>query len=326
MWLRSRQPWWVATCGLSRWFPVSLIYRRTRPLRTPDATASGMPNLTPAQSTAALQAAAEWHFHTHPILARGMYRTTAFVERVVGAREPSNSSTSVDGHHRTQVSTTVQHRHRHVIRHDHAPFAISPERPQTVLVNRRPVVGNSDADSWPNAQARAIRPRIARPDYHDDIVRAPASRPTRLGPSHVVSWMSSPFEEPALACTQAPSRLIVHRLQRRIMSAAPAVVDEAEALLVVRQRAASLVWRRTRGTEDPNESTMQSSIRQASATPRTDRSNDSPSAAAMSSGRFAAAPPPAILKLDGPAIDRLAEDVMQRIDRRVRIERERRGL
>jgi hypothetical protein len=32
------------------------------------------------------------------------------------------------------------------------------------------------------------------------------------------------------------------------------------------------------------------------------------------------------LNLDGPAIDRLAEDVMSRIDRRLRIERERRGL
>jgi hypothetical protein len=32
------------------------------------------------------------------------------------------------------------------------------------------------------------------------------------------------------------------------------------------------------------------------------------------------------LNLDGAAIDRLAEDVMHRIDRRLRIERERRGL
>jgi hypothetical protein len=30
--------------------------------------------------------------------------------------------------------------------------------------------------------------------------------------------------------------------------------------------------------------------------------------------------------LDGPAIDRLADNVMQRIERRIRIERERRGL
>jgi hypothetical protein len=30
--------------------------------------------------------------------------------------------------------------------------------------------------------------------------------------------------------------------------------------------------------------------------------------------------------LSGPAIDRLAEDVMHRIERRIRIERERRGL
>jgi hypothetical protein len=37
-------------------------------------------------------------------------------------------------------------------------------------------------------------------------------------------------------------------------------------------------------------------------------------------------PAPQRLNLDGPAIDRLAEDVMHRIDRRLRIERERRGL
>jgi hypothetical protein len=30
--------------------------------------------------------------------------------------------------------------------------------------------------------------------------------------------------------------------------------------------------------------------------------------------------------IEGPALDRLAEDVMQRIDRRLRIERERRGM
>jgi len=34
----------------------------------------------------------------------------------------------------------------------------------------------------------------------------------------------------------------------------------------------------------------------------------------------------AMLPLSGPAIDRLAEDVMYRIERRIRIERERRGL
>ena len=43
-------------------------------------------------------------------------------------------------------------------------------------------------------------------------------------------------------------------------------------------------------------------------------------------GAVLGTPPPGTLKLDGPAIDRLAEDVMQRIDRRIRIERERRGM
>ena len=40
----------------------------------------------------------------------------------------------------------------------------------------------------------------------------------------------------------------------------------------------------------------------------------------------AAGVPAAVLRLEGPALDRLAEDVMQRIERRVRIERERRGM
>ena len=34
----------------------------------------------------------------------------------------------------------------------------------------------------------------------------------------------------------------------------------------------------------------------------------------------------AMMPLSGPAIDRLAEDVLQRFERRIRIERERRGL
>jgi hypothetical protein len=284
------------------------------------------PNLTPAPPTA-LQAAGEWHFHAHPILARSVYRATVFVERVAAAWQPPNSSTSADRHHRIRMSTTVQHRHRYAITHDQAPFAIIPGPRRAVLVNRRPVAGSPVAVPWSNDHARAIPPRIARPDYFSDIVSAQASRPTRLGPPHVVSWRSSPFEEPAPVWTQAPSTLIVHRLQRRVMSAATAVVDEAESLLASRHRAASIVWRRAPGTGDPNEGTGQPSIRQASATPRTDRSGDAPSAATMSVVRSAAvAPPAAILKLDGPAIDRLAEDVIQRIDRRLRIERERRGL
>jgi hypothetical protein len=37
------------------------------------------------------------------------------------------------------------------------------------------------------------------------------------------------------------------------------------------------------------------------------------------------APPPPLV-LTGPVVDRLAEDVIARIERRMRIERERRGL
>jgi hypothetical protein len=46
----------------------------------------------------------------------------------------------------------------------------------------------------------------------------------------------------------------------------------------------------------------------------------------MVTARTAAETERAALALTGPAMDRLAEDVMQRIERRIRIERERRGL
>jgi hypothetical protein len=55
-------------------------------------------------------------------------------------------------------------------------------------------------------------------------------------------------------------------------------------------------------------------------------------AAAPEAGAFTAAASrpvvqlPAPARLEGPALDRLAEDVIQRIERRIRIERERRGI
>jgi hypothetical protein len=49
-----------------------------------------------------------------------------------------------------------------------------------------------------------------------------------------------------------------------------------------------------------------------------------PAAAVVPAAVARVAPPPPAL--DRAAIDRLADDVMQRIERRIRIERERRGL
>jgi hypothetical protein len=45
-----------------------------------------------------------------------------------------------------------------------------------------------------------------------------------------------------------------------------------------------------------------------------------------SAARALPVPPTPAFSLDGTAIDRLADDVMQRIERRLRIERERRGM
>jgi hypothetical protein len=88
------------------------------------------------------------------------------------------------------------------------------------------------------------------------------------------------------------------------------------------------VWRASRSATDPAREHAIAATTSAAGQPlHVGSSNASGSASASPM------PPPLaktitapVLALDGPALDRLAEDVMSRIDRRIRIERERRGL
>lgn len=324
-WLRSHQPAWAAPFGLSRWLPVALAYRRPWPLRTATASVAVTPNQTPAYSTAAVQPAAAWHFHAHPIVARRVYRTTVFVERVVAGWQPSSSHTQTGERYTVATSLTAQHRHRWLIGHGKTQPPITIGLCGPIFVGRRPVDASSAGVSWPNGHRRALWRVAMSGSRSDSWLAAPAPRPIPLVPVHAVPTQS-PLEHYPLVSTQPRSPLIVHRLQRRMTSTAPAVVEEVESLLASRQQAASLVWRRTQAADDRNETPARPSIHQTRASVRTDRSNDPPSPAAMTAVRSATSAPAAALKLDGPAIDRLTEDVIERIDRRMRIERERRGL
>jgi hypothetical protein len=89
----------------------------------------------------------------------------------------------------------------------------------------------------------------------------------------------------------------------------------------------ALVWRSTRPTA-PN---TPAQLIQPSASSDGSRFNQhahpsAPSSAPLTPVTKTDSVRAAMLPLSGPAIDRLAEDVMQRIERRIRIERERRGL
>jgi hypothetical protein len=94
--------------------------------------------------------------------------------------------------------------------------------------------------------------------------------------------------------------------------------------------APALVWRTIRSVSVP-QGAPGVSVQAAARGPAADAPRGARQAEAVTQGRVPAATvasavaPPAPA-LSGPAIDRLAEDVMQRIERRIRIERERRGL
>jgi hypothetical protein len=91
--------------------------------------------------------------------------------------------------------------------------------------------------------------------------------------------------------------------------------------------AAPLVWRQraSRADEASTGASSHSDHRTpAVSQPAVARAESAPAASQLRVPTAREAAP--ALTFDGPALDRLAEDVMQRIDRRMRIERERRGL
>ena len=87
-----------------------------------------------------------------------------------------------------------------------------------------------------------------------------------------------------------------------------------------------LTWRRPQKPDSSEVPSLSQSIERAIPAPRVRASQASPSTTQSSSFDLATATPSNFQRMDSAAVDRFAEDIIRRIDKRARIERERRGL
>jgi hypothetical protein len=91
-------------------------------------------------------------------------------------------------------------------------------------------------------------------------------------------------------------------------------------------RSPELVWRRARRSPDDAPSEGRHPDLPSSSTRASARSVPTPAAANEAPGRAERAAATSVTNLDPALLDRLTDDVIRRVERRVRIERERRGL
>jgi len=116
--------------------------------------------------------------------------------------------------------------------------------------------------------------------------------------------------------------------QGRLRTTASAVATETQRSQSRGVEAAPppLVWRRAAGRADEPTVLPVTSDRRGAPVVAGRVDGATPSSPAVELRPLPPPPAPAPLVLTGPAVDRLAEDVIARIERRARIERERRGL
>jgi len=223
-----------------------------------------------------------------------------------------------------------------------APTQPRLERLRTPFV--RPDAPAAAASSTPSISAAIPASKLSIPE---SIVWGPARRLTRRTMSPARVDVTAVGAAPAGAIPAArPSRLLHPIAARAFDALSPRLRLDSPAATIVRRAAAipaqppvsaataamstvaspALVWRAPRPTApdapvqriQPSASSDASRVNQHSQ-PSTPSSLPMPVTKTESVRA-------AMLPLSGPAIDRLAEDVMYRIERRIRIERERRGL
>ena len=290
-----------------QWLPATMRWRWRR---HPTATVRGVRAAAPGPATI-------WaprfylHFGAH-----------------AGAHRPWPRSAATSLRAATQrSSTTVVHRHSAIVRS--AGVALAPRRAHGVerffaiatgAVGKAPAVGS--------APARPLRPAAAPSIGRRAVSRLhqmPLQRPLALARGGTVHGRD---RQPAGADARGHARALplVHRRPVTFAVDAPGRRGDSAPPLSHREHSPELLWRRAA----------------RAATPPADDGADShlPGAAARSAARslpphqtppeppasISRAAPRQLTQLDPALVDRLADDVIRRIEKRARIERERRGL
>lgn len=180
-------------------------------------------------------------------------------------------------------------------------------------------------------EAAALRGQ--RPPVWQSSATSPGARGLRSEPPSRQLALPEPAQARsavrAEAETALPSRAHSHTTPRVIPSRREGTLpSKSPARRVPQADGAPLVWRPSRAVIDNHHDGVPvAEMPSVPRPPAAAMANANTSTPSTSSSRVVtrtdAAP---TLAFDGPALDRLAEDVMSRIDRRIRIERERRGL
>jgi hypothetical protein len=307
--------------GLRRWVPRALVYRRRAAAPAAvDAVASASPRAD--QPALTVNVFRHQHQHVQSALHRHIQQRALHVAQ--------RFLTLAHTLHTTVVSPAPEERSRlprvtagltelarpQLRAGQHAIEHVEDDRPQPAITRRRV--------ERPMARARVAALPVVRavdppsPEKSAILALAPATVRTVLRLRPLSATAATPEVEP----TPPRPLPVIGRLQRRASPPEPSD-PPVEAVERVRRTAVPTVWRANKTQTAPT-SVADAAIATI-ATPPVHRFAQA-SAGQTPALRALPAPLPPAFSLDGPAIDRLADDVMQRIERRLRIERERRGM
>jgi len=311
-WQRSRLVS-AARAGGGGWRPpMSLIFRRPAPPAKSERVIVRLP-AAPAPPAAALTQVT----HTHQHSSSSFHQYVQPLPRPsVHVHAPAAPATSITG--RTRPATMMVPpgprlrlrapvRDRPVIS-GRRPRVIAPSEVQPIetFSGRLSHLAEVPAESW-------ARQEIALPTTRFVI------RPRRFD-------LANRLEQSEVRSDPGRPTPLVHRLQRRVPDSGETKAEETPTAGLSIRRASPIVWRRVQPVAKPDAEVQPIAGGPGSARTAVVARSDSLAPATTTSAPAVAAPPSRPVAFEGPALDRLAEDVMQRIDRRLRIERERRGM
>jgi hypothetical protein len=314
--LRIRPRFWQASPELRprwRWLPLSLVFRMQRMAVRSTQKA---PRSLVSSSTSFSIIARHSHFHinegsrslTHTIQKDTLIFTRPQIQHPAAG---NNSGWPV-----TNSLNIASIRERHIETHLHVRRV--PEKRRTFLSTDRLTRVINEVFSHPASLGTgSAEGRILTPAHRRKV------QPVFFRPRTSSLALSKPLPLSGRAeaiRTQRVESLMEHRPAPQLRIADRPMVEpirtESATPSSVKQ-----VWRRTqlRSPDLSSESATRSSIsKSVPAGSKVSYKVDPPIGAAS--------PAPTAFKLEGPVMDRLAEDVMKRIERHLRIERERRGM
>jgi len=315
-WMSRRRDPVILDSPLRWWRPLSLIFRHQRShVRLPEPQT--LPGASHSQPTLTTHLERHAHYHTH--LSARLFVQDGRGDRIRLSRTPENDW-------RRFHDARIPHRIADVV------VRIRPERRiinAERLFNISQLLRSRTTEQNVTRLAHHVETRQLTRGFHPmprplsgiSVRQFRDAVPIVQRTKHRLDTIES-FSSTAPTTTSQMSRApLEHRARRRTRDPGEPSAERLRERFVEQHRV-PIVWRQ--GLADRNEANGAGRAQGAEFRVASAPAVHEPSALPRAS--VSSMSPVTVAKLDGPAIDRLADDVMQRIDRRIRIERERRGI